>query len=193
MRGIIFRLYLDFMKDRFGYETLDKILLQREYPNKGGFSSAGNYKSEYLMKLFGDTAYLFGGSVEKTLEACGRYSFPFLINTLRNSYDSAKVPSYLNDPYDFLENLNAIHFGELHKLHPDAIFPEFIIERKSPTHIVIDYSTRRNIPHLAFGLMKGCFAYFNVEANVTMEDTGSCKLIGDQAMPIYRFEVTHAK
>ncbi|WP_304545389.1 heme NO-binding domain-containing protein [Sulfurimonas microaerophilic] len=189
MRGIIFRTYIDFIKDKFGYTTLDELLNEKEYPNKGGFSSAANYSSEYLFSLIDGSTRLFDNSREKVIEAFGEYAFKYLLNMFKHSYKGANTPLHVNNPYDFLEKLNVIHFDELKKLYPDAKFPKFIIERKGDEHIVIEYASPRNIPGFVCGLMRGCLKYFNDSSRLTMNETKRYRVINNIECQVYVFEV----
>ena len=189
MRGIIFRTYLNFMKDNFGYGTLDGILLRDDYPNKGGFSSAGNYPSLYLLSLVENSKYLFGNSTDKVLQAFGKYSFGFLLDRFKKSYAGTATPLHTKNAYDFLEKLNIIHFDELKKIYHDAVFPKFDIERAGNEHIIIEYSSHRNLPYFVYGLIDGCLKYFNENATLTIEKTNRHKIVKNVKARIYRFEV----
>jgi len=190
LRGLIFRAYLNFIKDNFGYEELDEILQKDDYPNKGGFSSAGNYKSKYLISLVTHTTHLYGNSKEKVIEAFGKYAFNFLLDRFKKSYKGSTSPLHTNNAYNFLEKLNVIHFDELRKLYPDADFPKFDINRVDSEHIIIEYSSHRNLPYLVYGLIKGCLKYYNDNSTVTMKKTTEYKIIKNIKCPIYKFEVS---
>lgn len=190
MRGIIFRTYLNFIQDNFGYATIDEILLKNTYPNKGGFSAAGNYKSSYLVSLVSNSKYLFGNSADNVLKAFGKYAFKFLLNRFKATYEGSKTPLHVENAFDFLDNLNIIHFDELHKLYPDAKFPKFDIQRDGVNKIVIDYSSHRNLPYLVYGLIEGCLEYFSENASLTMTKTPYTKTIKGEEWPVYRFEVS---
>ena len=180
---------MNFIKDNFGYETLDEILTKDDYPNKGGFSAAGNYKSSYLTSLVANTTYLFDNSKEKVLESFGKYAFKFLLNRFKKSYKATNTPLHTDNAYDFLEQLNVIHFDELKKLYPDAKFPKFDIERIGSTHIIIEYSSNRNLPYLVHGLIQGCLQYYEDSSNLTMQKTDRHKMIKNIKSPVFRFEV----
>ncbi|QOP41912.1 heme NO-binding domain-containing protein [Sulfurimonas marina] len=189
MRGIIFRTYIDFIKDKFGYITLDEILNEKEYPNHGGFSAAANYSSKCLFSLIDSSTRLFDNSREQVIEAFGEYAFAYLLNRFKHSYKGANTPLHLNNPYDFLEKLNIIHFNELKKLYPDAKFPKFFIERKSDEEIIIEYASPRNLPGFVYGLMRGCLKYFNDSSRLTMKQTDRYRVINNTECPVYIFEV----
>jgi hypothetical protein len=189
MRGVIFRTYMNFIQDNFGYEKLDEILQKDNYPNKGGFSTAGNYSTAYLSSLISSTEQLFEGSKDKTIEAFGFYAFKHLLDRFTRTYQGKSSPLHTNSAYDFLQNLNIIHFIELQKLYPDAIFPKFDIERLENEHIVIKYCSYRNMPYLVNGLIKGCLAYYNDSSTLTMQSTDRYKVVNNKKQPVYEFEV----
>lgn len=189
MRGVIFRTYLDFIKDRFGYVALDQLLSEHEYPNQGGFSTAGNYSSDYLKSLVQGSTLLCEKSPEEVLEEFGRYAFHYLVAMFRQSYQGANTVLDANNAYDFLENLNVIHFDELKKLYPDAKFPKFAIERVSDEHILIEYASPRDIPSMVYGLIRGCLEHYNDDSLLSMKPTPRHRIINNTECPIYVFEV----
>ncbi|MFT7861143.1 MAG: heme NO-binding domain-containing protein [Sulfurimonas sp.] len=189
MRGIIFRTYLDFIKDKFGYATLDQLLQEGSYPNKGGFSTAGNYSSDYLLSLIESSTKLCKKPKEKVVESFGRYAFTYLLERFKHSYKGSNTPLHVKNPYDFLEKLNVIHFDELKKLYPDAKFPKFSIERISDEHITIEYASPRNLPLFVYGLISGCLEYFHEDAKLTMSKTDRSRTINGVKCPVFKFEV----
>lgn len=189
MRGVMFRAYMSFIKNHFDTTTLDKLLLSDDYPNKGGFSTLGDYKTSYLNSLITNSSYLFNDSKNKTTKLFGKYAFKYLINRVLNSYGKQNNITKYTNPYDFLENLNTLHLDEIQKLYPNSKFPEFVIDRKSDKHIVLEYSSARDIPYLTYGLLEGCLEYYKDKSQIEMKTTTKTKLVGDKEYPIYIFEV----
>ncbi len=189
LRGIIFRAFLNFIEARFGYERVDALLSGNDFPNKGGFSGAGNYDPAYLLKMVTGCKGFCHGSEEEVLEAFGEFAFGFLSRRFKKTYEGTQ--SVLNAPtaYDFLENLNVIHLDELNKLYPDARFPRFDIERPDPRHIIIEYASPLNLPSLVLGLIRGCLKEYGDPSGVTMERTSRKKEVDGVSCPVYRFEV----
>ena len=188
MRGVIFRSYLSFLDVNFGYEKVDEILLSDEYPNSGGFSSAGKYDTKYLFTLIEKSAFLFNNSKEKLITEFGKYAFLYLLGRVKVMYKDKESPFHVDNAYDFLENLNQIHFEEVSKLYPNAEFPKFDIERIAEKHIVFDYCSQLDLPNLVYGLTQGCLDYFYDNSSMTMT------LIEEKDESIdrpnrYRFEV----
>ena len=99
------------------------------------------------------------------------------------------TPLHADNPYDFLENLNIIHFDELKKIYPDAHFPKFDINRVDDEHIIIEYSSYRDIPYLVYGLIDGCLDYYCYKADIQMTKTDKEKTFRDINCPVYVFEV----
>lgn len=189
MRGIIFRTYLEFVKEKFGYAALDQLLNENDYPNKGGFSTAGNYSSKYLMSLIESSTKFFDNSQEQVIAAFGKYAFKYLVDMFKHSYKDANTPLHVDNSYDFLEKLNVIHFDELRKLYPDAKFPKFAIERIADQHITIEYASPRNLPIFVYGLIRGCLEYFKDDSKLTMCATDRYRTINDTKCLVYKFEV----
>lgn len=189
MRGIIFKAYTEFIKDKFDSQTLDKILQSSDYPNSGGFSAIGNYKTAYMVRLINGTTEYFNGTKNDILRQFGKYSYGYLFNRFKKMYGEQSNILNLDDPFDFLENLNILHFTELQKLYPNARFPEFDIERLDKEHIILEYSSFRDLPYLSYGLIEGCLKYFNNTATVSMTQTDKQKEINGTLCQVYKFEV----
>lgn len=189
MRGIIFRTFTSFIETKFGYEKVDNLLLSDTYPNKGGFSTAGNYDVKYLHSLIKNSAYLFKNSQEQVQEAFGKFAFGFLLDRFKASYQDNASHLHSTNAYDFLENLNIIHFEELNKLYPDAKFPRFELNRLEKEHIIIEYCSAVNIPHFVFGLLQGCLKYYQDDSEVIMSKECGYKIVDENKSPVHRFEV----
>lgn len=189
MRGIIFNSYSEFIINTFDSKTLDTLLQSDEYPNKGGFSALGNYKSSYMLSLINNSTYLFKCSRDEILRQFGKFSYGYLHERLKKMYLNDSVILNFNNPYDFLENLNTLHFEELQKIYPKAKFPEFHINRLSSEHIILKYASFRNLPYLSYGLIEGCIEYYKYNSTVTMTKTEQLRTISGKEYPVYLFEV----
>jgi len=189
MRGIIFRAFTNFIESKFGYEKVDALLLADTYPNKGGFSTAGNYDVKYLNSLIKNSSHLFANSQDKVLETFGTYAFGYLVDKFKASYQGLDIKVHESNAYDFLENLNIMHFEELNKIYPDAKFPRFELNRLGKQHIIIEYCSPVNIPHFVLGLIHGCLKYYNDDSEVFMQKEYSYKTVNEKKSPVHRFEV----
>lgn len=189
MRGILFKAYTEFIKKRFDSKVLDKILQSDEYPNKGGFSALGNYNTSYMISLIDHSANFFKCSKNAIMRQFGKFTYGYLHNRFKKMYKNQSVILNLDNPFDFLENLNTLHFAELKKLYPKAHFPKFEIERVADEHIILEYSSFRDIPYLTYGLIEGCLEYYQCQATVTMVKLDKLRDIDGTSYPVYRFEV----
>ena len=189
MRGVIFKAYTEFIKDRFDSKTLDKVLQSDDYPNNGGFSALGNYKSGYMVALINGSSQFFNCTKNEIVRQFGKFTYGYLFNRFKKMYGEQSTILNLEDPFDFLENLNTLHFAELQKLYPNAKFPEFDIERLDKEHIILEYSSFRDLPYLTYGLIEGYLEYFNNKATVSMVKTKKQKEINGTISPVYKFEV----
>lgn len=189
MRGIIFKAYCEFIREKLDPKSLDKLLTSENYPNKGGFSALGNYKTSYMVLLIDQSTKLFNSSKNEILRSFGRFTYSYLHKRFKKIYLDESEILNLDNPYDFLENLNTLHFSELKKLYPNANFPEFEIDRIGSEHIVLEYSSFRDLPYLTYGLIEGCLEFFKMKASVTMVKTEKLRTIDGKSYPVYSFEV----
>lgn len=167
MRGIIFTTFTDFMEYEFGYDILDKILLERDYPNMGGFSSGANYGIEYLYHIVNDSSKYFNGGSEELLYLFGKYAFRSLVLRFRKIYQNKNPFLLVDSAFDFIINLNDLHFEELYKLYPNAKFPRFDIVKENNS-IELVYSSPLQLHYLVKGLLQGCLDFFEDSSTVSM-------------------------
>lgn len=189
MKGVMFNSFTEFIKQKFGTNELDILLQKDNYPNKGGFSALGNYSFSYMHSLVNNSIFLFDCSKNEIVRQFGKFTYKYLYNRLIKTHEDNKNYTKYNNPYDFLENINIIHFDELRKIYPNAKFPEFEITRLGSNHIVLKYSSFRDMPYLTYGLIEGCLDFYGYNSSITMDKTDKTKVILEQECPIYKFEV----
>ena len=189
MKGVMFNSFTEFIKHKFGAKELDILLQKDDYPNKGGFSALGNYNSSYMYSLIKHSKSLFDCSKDEILRQFGKYAYKYLYKRLIKMHENSDDFITYSTPYDFLENLNTLHFEQLKKFYPNAKFPEFEVDRLSSNHIILRYSSFRDIPYLTYGLLEGCVAFYGYNSSITMDKTDETKNIVGKEYPVYRFEV----
>lgn len=189
MRGVIFKAYTEFVREKLDSKSLDQLLRSEKYPNKGGFSALGNYDTSHITSLINNSTKLFNTSKNEIVRGFGRFTYGYLHKRFKNMYMDKSEILNLDNPYDFLEKLNTLHFTELKKLYPNANFPEFEINRIEDQHIILEYSSFRDLPYLTYGLIEGCLEFFKSKGSVTMVKTDKLRTIDGKDYPVYRFEV----
>jgi hypothetical protein len=141
VKGVMFNSFTEFIKNKFGEQKLDILLQKDDYPNKGGFSALGNYSFSYMRSLISNSKYLFNCSANEIMRQFGKFTYKYLYIRLTKMYENNQDFIQYYNPYDFLENLNTLHFEQLKKVYPNAKFPEFEVKRLSSNHIILYYSS----------------------------------------------------
>lgn len=168
MRGIIFTTFSDFVETTYGYEVLDHILLQRDYPNGGGFSIGESYCPSKLVSLVEDLATQVNLSSDNCWHDFGSYSFSSLHQNFSRLYTDESNPIFSKTTFDFVERLNVLHFDELRKLYPQAHFPKFKITRDL-TQVTLKYDSKMKLHYFVKGLLQGCIDHFEENIQLSMK------------------------
>ncbi|WP_168188908.1 heme NO-binding domain-containing protein [Thiomicrorhabdus sediminis] len=171
MRGVIFTTFNEFVENEFGYETLDYILLQGEFPNDGGFCAGETYNPAVLVEMLQHLSAKTDIEMNSLWYKYGFYAFTSLVTQFREIYDDKESPIFNDNVFDFVEQLNIMHFTELKKIYPNAQFPRFGIEREDD-QITLIYSSEMKLHHFVKGLLSGCIHFFDepLELSMTIND-----------------------
>lgn len=168
MRGIIFTTFSDFVEATYGYDVLDHILLQRDYPNGGGFSIGEAYCPSQLVNLVEDLATQVNLSSNHCWHDFGSYSFSSLHQNFSRLYTDESNPIFSKTTFDFVERLNVLHFDELRKIYPEANFPKFGITR-TPNQVTLKYDSEMKLHYFVKGLLQGCIDHFGESILLSMK------------------------
>lgn len=164
MKGIIFREFIDFVEERFSFDTADKIISSAKLATGGAYTSVGTYDHQEIVALVGHLSEATNTSVPDLLRTFGKHLFQRF---------SVLYPSHFagrDSAFAFLRILdNKIHV-EVKKLYPDAELPVFEHESPDPDRLVFVYSSRRPFADLAEGLIRGCIDHFGERITLMRED-----------------------
>jgi hypothetical protein len=72
---------------------------------------------------------------------------------------------------DLLARINTHVHDEVRRLHPDAEFPHFDVERPPTGGLALVYRSRRGLADLAEGLIRGCIAHFGDQVSLERHDS----------------------
>ena len=75
MKGIVFTEFLQLVEEKFGYETVDKVLLQVQPENDGAYTAVGTYDHQELIQLVVALSQETKVAVPDLVKAFGRYLF----------------------------------------------------------------------------------------------------------------------
>ncbi len=161
MKGIIFTELLEMVEQKMGDLMVETIIDEANLESGGAYTSVGTYPAEEMEELVHQLSLQTKLSRNQLLEAFGEYLF----GSLAKNY-----PHFFPEGLHFFEFLSGIHnyiHVEVRKLYPDAELPELRVQEKSAQKMELLYESSRKMSHLASGLLKGCKAYFEVEADIT--------------------------
>jgi hypothetical protein len=168
MKGVLFSVIEQVVIDRFGEDAWDGILERSRVD--GVYTSLGDYPDADLVAIVQAIAQTLNVSVPEALVLGGHDAFGIL---------AARHPSLLqglNRWQDVLMHLEDIIHPEVHKLYPGASAPSFVTE-ETETGMLVEYRSKRQLCHLAEGLIRGAGDYFGTPVDVRSE---TCVHSGDE-------------
>ncbi|MFZ9898861.1 MAG: heme NO-binding domain-containing protein [Gemmatimonadaceae bacterium] len=163
MKGMVFTHFLDFVTEKFGPEMADDIIEANELPSGGAYTSVGTYSHTEMVAMVGTLAERTGVPADALVRAFGdRLSDTF-------AHDFPDFYRRATNLFDFLESIEAHIHIEVRKLYPDAELPTFRTESRTPSRLVLRYTSPRRMGHLSEGLISGSARQFGVEVRVHAE------------------------
>lgn len=163
MKGLIFREFLNLVEERFGYETVDKIIETSKLDSKGIYTSVGTYPHEEIFMLVKQLSVKTQISESVLFKEFGKYAF----DVFMKSY--SRLLSDFDDAFNFLQHVEDTIHIEVLKLYPEAELPKFVVEKRTENELILNYSSERKMADMAEGLILGCFEHFKIEADLQIE------------------------
>ena len=97
------------------------------------------------------------------LEAFGLFLLPKLIE--KHDY----IIHQYNHPLDLIEGIEQHIHIEVKKLYDDAELPTFNNISRTENKLVIEYTSQKELSHLAIGLIRGTLKHFNINGTILMD------------------------
>ncbi|WP_258098235.1 heme NO-binding domain-containing protein [Marinoscillum pacificum] len=163
MRGIVFTELLELVENKFGYETVDKVLQKAKPITSDAYTSVGSYPHRELVSILVELSQELDMSIGDLMELYGHHLF----GVFGQRYSSLFIPGI--DAFTFLASVEDHIHPEVLKLYPDAELPKFDIESKDHSELIMVYHSKRKMGDFALGLIKGCLEYFDEQADILME------------------------
>jgi len=149
MKGIINKGVQDFVTEKFGSESWDRIKSLAGC-SEPFFAASHDYPDETTLALVEASSKLSGLSPEEVMVEYGRYVVP---NTLKRHY-----ATYLklagSSPREFLLNMDRVH-SEVTKSIADAKPPRFEYEELPDGRLLMHYHSSRRLCSVLRGLILG--------------------------------------
>lgn len=152
MKGIIFNLAEEVVRDAHGEDAWDAVLLGADL--EGTWTSLGDYDDEHLNRVVASAAALLGVDEEAVLRTIGVGAMPLL---------AARYPHFFaphTDAPAFILTVNSLIHPEVKKLYPGATPPDFGIEATGPASVLLSYTSVRRLRALAEGFLTGAATHY---------------------------------
>ncbi len=163
MKGIVFRVFLELLESKHGYQLVDEIIEESDLKSNGVYTSVGTYHHSELFQLANKVCQKTGVSEKELLCEFGKYTF----TVFSESYNHLIKP-YRN-AYEFLERIEDTIHVEVFKLYPEAELPLFKIEKNDKNQMLLIYHSAKKMAYFAEGLIKGSLVYFENNADIIIE------------------------
>lgn len=162
MKGLVFTELIEMIEDQFGLKVADEMIQKANVPNNGAYAGVGTYPHSEMVSLVNALSESTGIEVSQLYRVYGEHLFG-RFRALYGHFFSDKITAF-----DFLESVDQYIHKEVIKLYPDAQLPEFKTLEKTEEKLVTIYKSERKMSDFAYGLIKGCMAYYkeNVEINM---------------------------
>ena len=155
MLGKIFTEFLDLVEEQFGYEMVDKILIESDVPSQGSYTAVGAYSHEELFALVVKLSESVNVPTKELMIIFGQVMFKRLVS------GHPEIVNAIDDSFELLSHIDDYIHVEVLKLYPNAQLPKFSFQKISETEVVLTYQSSRPLASFAQGLLMGCGEYFN--------------------------------
>jgi len=164
MKGIVFTVFIDFAEQRFGDKLVHEAIVNSHLSSGGAYTAVGTYDHSELVSLLSQLAASATVPVRELLADFGFHLFKAL---------ASRYPALVgrhSDSFSLLESIETVIHAEVLKLYPDAELPRFSHDRLSSDNLNVTYHSARGFGPLVDGLLKGCFAHFDENVEVSRQD-----------------------
>jgi hypothetical protein len=168
VKGVLFNVVEDVVVETLPPDSWDGAL---DHACLGGaYTSLGDYPDRELAAIVDAVSAQTGLSAAEVLRHVGRHGYRHLVE---------RQPDIVADATDLgslLHQLDAVIHAEVLKLYPDAEVPSFQVTDEGPGRWRVDYRSRRQLCHLAEGLLEGAADSFGTTVAI---DQPECVDRGD--------------
>jgi len=164
VKGIVFTEFLQLVEEKFGYETVDNVLVSAAPKNGGAFTSIGTYDHNDLIKMVVALSEQVGVDVSDLVKAFGGYLFGKFVSGYKE-----KISGFTSS-FELLEQVEDYIHVEVRKLYPEAELPSFAYQKPGDDTLVMTYKSTRPFADLCQGLIEECISYFDDDVSIVRKD-----------------------
>ncbi|MEZ4883671.1 MAG: heme NO-binding domain-containing protein [Chitinophagales bacterium] len=161
MKGVVFTEFLEMVEDKFGYETVDSIIVKSEVKSQGAYTSIGTYPSSEMFALVEQLSDEQNIPFSTLLNVFGNYLF----HRFAKIYHPLGFEE-MKSSFDLLESIEEHIHIQVQKLYAKSELPTFSTYRETENRLVMMYQSERAMGDLAVGLIEGCLKHFGETASI---------------------------
>jgi hypothetical protein len=164
MKGIVFVELLAMAEDMLGEDVVDAVIAAADLPSGGAYTSVGQYPCAELVSIVEGLSRVSDVPPEELQRLFGHW--------MMKSFATHYGPLFQHHAgaLDMLESIEGEIHVEVLKLYPDAELPNFDTERSGPDALQMVYRSPRGLTHFCHGLIEGCLAHYDTEAEIAASD-----------------------
>jgi predicted hydrocarbon binding protein len=158
VKGVLFNVVEDVVDETLPEATWD-LALDRACL-AGVYTSLGDYPDDDLAAIVGAVCERTGLAPEQVLHHVGLHGYRHLVERQPDLVEG------ITDLGSLLHHLEDVIHPEVRKLHPEADPPSFEIRDVGPDRWEVDYRSKRQLCHLAEGLIAGAAVGFGTPCEI---------------------------
>jgi len=158
VKGVLFNVVEDVVVETLPPDSWDGAL-DHACPG-GAYTSLGDYPDAELTAIVDAVSARTGLSAAEVLRHVGRHGYRHLVER------QPEIVAAATDLGSLLHQLDAVIHPEVLKLYPDAEVPSFQVTDQGAGRWRVDYRSRRQLCHLAEGLLEGAADSFGATATI---------------------------
>ena len=170
MKGIIFTEFLEMVENKFGIETVDKIIHNSELDSGGVYTSVGTYNFSEMLNLITNLSSETDIDIPTLLHVYGLYFFDTLLK------GHPDIFNYYKTAFDLLAGIEKHIHVHVRKIYPEADLPSFIVHEETLSKLILEYQSEKAMYQFALGLMERTLEHYNetvVIKKVLLNDSGT--------------------
>ena len=160
MKGIVFTEFMDLVENEFGYEMVDRIILDSKVPSNGAYTSIGTYPFAEIVKLMRHLSRNTNIQTDELLYMYGRHFFSVLLKSYPHFIER------LDSAFQFFESVDRYIHVEVKKHYPDVELPRFKTRRLHENQLEIIYTSDYKIANFAQGLIDSSMEYYGKKGSI---------------------------
>lgn len=163
MKGIVFTEFFHMVENQYGYQMVDKLIMEGGLDSNGIYTSIGTYPHHEMVILVKRLAEKTGIPMSDLLRNFGKHLFQMFYRAYPHFFKD------IDNAFDFLECIETYIHLEVKKLYPDAELPRFQTKREGSAKLIMLYTSERRMADLAEGLILACLSHYHMDANLLRE------------------------